>query len=79
LYLPSDFDRIVPGYIFLEYILIEGGCYLPKMYDTDVLEDTVDVLKIKNIIRIEGPLPWAWGKIVAVCGRGSSNIIGSSC
>jgi hypothetical protein len=38
---------------------------LAKMYGTHEMEETPKGLKIKNTIRIEGPLSWIWRKIVA--------------
>ena len=38
---------------------------LAKMYDTHEIEETQDGLKLKSIIKMEGPLGWLWRKLVA--------------
>lgn len=38
---------------------------LAKMYDTHEMEETPNGLKIRSIIRVEGPLSWLWRRIVA--------------
>ena len=38
---------------------------MAKMYDTHEMEETAEGLKIRSIIRVQGPLGWLWKKIVA--------------
>ena len=38
---------------------------LAQMLDTHEMEDTPEGLKIRSIIRVQGPLAWLWRKLVA--------------
>lgn len=52
--------------------IVEGQCFTDctsfpgaKMYDTHMIEETLEGLKLTNKLIVTGPLKWLWIKLVA--------------
>ena len=52
---------VKPGIQFTDCTTFFGA----KMFDTHLMEKTVDGLKLTNIVTVTGPLQWLWVQLVA--------------